>query len=94
MVEGLGAKLRKRREDMHLAQKDVAKSIGASPALISNFENSTRTPSVENLIALANLLGCSTDYLLGIAQHTPDNLDTSMLTEDQQVNLQTFLRSL
>ena len=44
-----------------------------------------RTPSVENLMALANLYHCSTDYLLGFQTNENDNtLDVSMLSGEQK----------
>ncbi|MFR5452186.1 MAG: helix-turn-helix domain-containing protein [Roseburia hominis] len=52
---------------------------------MSNYESGERTPSVENLMALANLYHCSTDYLLGFQTNENDNtLDVSMLCGEQK----------
>ena len=66
MVNGLGKRLEQARANLHLSQKEAAAAIGASASVISNYESGERTPSVENLMALASLYRCSSDYLLGL----------------------------
>jgi transcriptional regulator with XRE-family HTH domain len=53
------------RELRELSQADVARKTGLQPSHISHFETAKRAPSFENLKALADALGISTDYLLG-----------------------------
>lgn len=91
MVNGLGERLEHARVNLHLSQKEVAAAIGASPSVISNYESGERTPSVENLMALANLYQCSTDYLLGLEKPSGSYIDASMLDEKQRNLLQGFL---
>ena len=94
MVYGLGDKLKTLRQQFNLSQKEVASIIDTSPSIISNYESGERTPSVENLIALARLYQCSTDYLLGFQSNNPDaTLNVSMLTFEQKILLQQFLAS-
>lgn len=94
MVYGLGDKLKTLRQQFNLSQKEVASVIDTSPSIISNYESGERTPSVENLIALARLYQCSTDYLLGFQSNDTDaTLNVSMLTFEQKVLLQQFLAS-
>lgn len=90
MIYGLGERLREQRIALKISQKDVANAIGVSPAIVSNYENSERTPSVETLLALANLYGCSIDYLLGKEKYSA-SIDISMLNDRQQKFLQQFL---
>lgn len=95
MIYGLGERLQEQRILKNLPQKEVAKSIGVSASVISNYESGERTPSVEILIALARLYHCSTDYLLGFEKAEKERyLDTSMLTCEQQTLLQHFLMSI
>lgn len=95
MVQGLGDKLHKLRLEFNLSQKEVASIINTSPSIISNYESGERTPSVENLMALARLYHCSTDYLLGFQSNDNDNiLDVSMLSIEQKILLQQFLASI
>ena len=95
MIQGLGNKLQKLRLQFNLSQKEVAVAINTSPSIISNYESGERTPSVENLMALARLYHCSTDYLLGFQATDNDNtLDVSMLSVEQKILLQQFLSSI
>lgn len=95
MVYGLGKRLQEQRLLMNLSQKEVASSVGVSASIISNYESSERTPSVEILMALARLYHCSTDYLLGFDKEDKDRfLDVSMLNDEQRKLLQHFLLSI
>ncbi len=79
----------------NLSQKEVAASVGVSASIISNYESSERTPSVEILMALTRLYHCSTDYLLGFDKEEKDRtLDVSMLSQEQKKLLQHFLLSI
>ncbi|MGN0341454.1 MAG: helix-turn-helix domain-containing protein [Roseburia sp.] len=93
MVKGLGDRLQQQRQLLNMSQKEVAATIGVSPSVISNYESSERTPSIEILIALARLYHCSTDYLLGFEKND-DNLNVSMLNSEQKKLLQHFLLSI
>ena len=95
MVQGLGDKLHKLRLEFNMSQKEVAGIINTSPSIISNYESGERTPSVENLMALANLYHCSTDYLLGFQTNENDNtLDVSLLSGEQKALLQKLLATM
>ena len=95
MIQGLGERLQKLRKERRLSQKELAKVLGISAGIISNYESSERTPSLENLIALATFYRYSTDYLLGLDK-TEDlsTIDASPLTKEQQILLQSFVSSL
>lgn len=53
------------RKKYNLSQTDVAKQIGATPALVSAYEKLERKPSIDKLISLADVFHVSTDYILG-----------------------------
>lgn len=57
--------LRSIRVDKGITQKSLGQSIGVTPVTIGNWERGVRQPSFELLIRLANILGTSTDELLG-----------------------------
>lgn len=65
MIKGLPDKLKEQRAKAGLSQRAVAKHLKVSSSIISGYETGERTPSTENLLALAYLYHCSTDYLLG-----------------------------
>jgi len=66
MISGFGERLQSLRKTMNLSQKEVANALRISPSILSNYESSERTPSLDNLILLAGFYHCSTDYLLGL----------------------------
>lgn len=84
MIKDLAIKLKTLRIQKMLSQREVAKRIGISPSIISGYETGEKTPSVEVLLALSYLYGCSTDYLLGRgAQQSPVSISTKGLSEAQ-----------
>lgn len=97
MIHGLSEKLRLLRIQNNLSQSQVAKRINSSSALISAYECAERNPSLENLIALAELFHVSTDYLLGIGTtYSSDNvmLDTTGLNRQQLIVLQDLINTM
>lgn len=70
-------RLKNLREQYQLSQHDVAKILKVSPALISSYERSERTPSLAKLISLADLYHTTTDYLL-CRSNTNDELSLSV----------------
>lgn len=47
---------------------NLSKSTGISQGLISDYKNGVKTPSADNLVKIADYLGCTTDFLLGRAK--------------------------
>ena len=95
MIRGFGERLQTLRKSKNLSQKQVANAIGISASVISNYESSERTPSLENLISLAGFYRCSTEYLLGIEKSDSSKVvDVSMLTDEQIQLLSAFINSL
>lgn len=95
MIHGFGERLQNLRKARNLSQKEVATALSISPSVLSNYESSERTPSLENLISLADFYRCSTDYLLGFEKYTPNTtLDVSNLAEEQIQLLRAFLSTL
>lgn len=76
------------REKNNFSQSFVARQIGVTPALISAYEKQERNPSINKLIALADIYHVSTDYILG-RTHT-NNVSTTINVEhltDTQINI-------
>lgn len=57
--------LKELRKDKHLTQKEIGEFFGISGPTYSLYENGHRRMSIEMLSDLADILGTSTDYLLG-----------------------------
>ena len=62
--------LRELREARGMTQRSVADGIGVQPSTVALLELGLRNPSMRTLIALADLLDCTTDRLLGRDGHT------------------------
>ena len=60
-----GDRLKVRRTECGLLQRELADKVGISNRNISSYEKNDRQPSYETLVKLAAVLDCSTDYLLG-----------------------------
>ena len=60
----IGRRIRIQRRHLNLTQGELAKQIGVSPSFICHLERGTRQASLETLVALANVLDVSVDYLL------------------------------
>ena len=69
---------------MKMTQADFACRLGVTGASVSAYENRTRLPSYDILIRIANILGVSTDSLLGRRRMGSVTLDVSRLTQEQR----------
>ena len=95
MIKDLSTKLKELRMSHNLSQADVAKKLEISPSIVSGYETGERTPSTENLLALAYLYKCSTDYLLGKSNDKPPVvLDVDGLTPEQIHSLQALINTM
>ncbi len=61
---GLGAKIKQLRQAKGLTQDNLAELIGCNTSHISNIENNYTKLSLNALLAIANSLNTSVDYLL------------------------------
>ncbi|MCM1296897.1 MAG: helix-turn-helix domain-containing protein [Muribaculaceae bacterium] len=58
-------RLKARREAVGLSQSDLARAVGLTPQAVSAYENGVRRADGNVIAAIADVLECSTDYLLG-----------------------------
>ena len=56
--------LREYREKAGLTQSQVALKLGFASSTINQYENKKRNPSVQTLIELSDLFGCTIDELV------------------------------
>lgn len=61
----IGNQLKQCRMSQGLKQNEVAKKIGICKQALSSYESGRHMPTVDILIQLADLYGCTTDFLLG-----------------------------
>ena len=60
----LGARIAALRRDAGLSQAELARRLQISASAMGMYEQGRREPSAQMLVALARILGVSTDYLL------------------------------
>ncbi len=60
----LGNRIRARRQLLGKTQKEVAEKVNVAPSYYSNIERGLRIPSVDTLVAIANVLHTGADMLL------------------------------
>lgn len=89
----IGERIRFRRKQSKLTQKNLAKSLGLSDVSISQWERDDSEPTGKNLFALSKALQCSPTWILyGDEEQTPTEPDIQppALDERQQEWLDLF----
>ena len=61
-------RIRDRREDHDMSQRQVAKILGTSQTMYARYERSANELPIRHLIALCRLYHVSADYILGLAE--------------------------
>lgn len=64
-TDTIGKRIQTLRKEHGLTQKQLAEQLGVTPQAVSKWETDESCPDISILPALANLLGVSTDALLG-----------------------------
>ena len=68
-----GDRVRQRREQIGMSQKDLAAKLGMAQTLVSRLERGDNpNPHTELLTRLARALHCSIDWLVGLYDDDPD----------------------
>ena len=75
MIDTIGSRIARLREQNGLSQADLAKRMNISRAGVQSWECGENYPSTDNLISLAKIFHVSTDYLLDINATKTVNLD-------------------
>ena len=71
----LGTRLRKRREELGLSQRELARLVNTRQATISDLERGTlRNPGIAIVRRLAKVLGVTADYLIGMYEEEESEL--------------------
>jgi len=85
-------RLKRMRTQKGLSQVAVARHFGMSPVGYGGWERGNSEPSIENLVKLCRLFGCSADSLVGLAD-MPDPPDLDGVKKNAKA-VQTALASL
>lgn len=80
-MHGFSDRIKSLREKAGLTQSGLAKKIHLTRASVNAWEMGLSVPSTPFIVELAHLFHVSTDYLLGLDEHT--TIRTDGLTEQE-----------
>lgn len=86
-MEYFGDKLKTSRKNAGMTQAQLAEKIQKASGTISAYEQGLKYPSIDVLVQICEILGISSDYLLGLTDNLP--LKMGGLTDEQ---MQPFLQ--
>lgn len=84
--------MRLARENLGISQRELARRCGISEAQIGKYEKGTIDPSSTYLRNIAEVLGVSTDYLVGLTDNPLDHLGSDQISESERELLNSFRR--
>lgn len=65
-MKEIGKRIKELRLEQNMTQTDLAKVVGVATNTVTQYEKGTSKVSIDVLVNLADVLGVSTDYLLGL----------------------------
>lgn len=78
----IGEKIRNKREDMDLSQRDMAKFIPMNQSNYSKIERGVQEPSLEQLRRICQILKLDPRYLLNLGEfESLSDYDIKLLTD-------------
>lgn len=78
-------RLRMWREKHGWSQRELARLCGLGEAQVNKYENGQTDPSAKYLKAIAEKLGVSTDYLLGLTDSPHGQLGDTLKAEERRL---------
>ena len=60
--------IRGERSRRDMSQKQLAEKLGVAESTIRRWEEGVTKPASSMLMAMADIFGCTTDYLLGLTE--------------------------
>ena len=61
----LGERIRARRRELGLSQKELAHRLGVTPQAVSRWEKDLAVPTLPTFSCIVEILGVSADFLIG-----------------------------
>ena len=90
----LGPRIAALRRKSGWSQAELARQLQVSPSAVGMYEQGRREPSAATLVAMSQVFGVSTDYLLtGQPLHPPDEQALTQTLTNTLANAQEHLRA-
>ena len=93
-MQTLGDRIREYRTSIRMTQADFANRLGITGASVSAYENGTRLPSYDVLVKIADILGVTTDELLGRKKNDKVVIEVTNLTPQERHAVQEIINLL
>lgn len=58
-------RIRELREQHGISQEELAQRLGVEPPAVSKWDRNLTFPRMDKLVAMADIFGCTVDYILG-----------------------------
>jgi len=88
MIYGLSERIKNARTQKGLTQVQVSKRLNITKSAVNAWETGSSTPSLTCIIKLSQMLGVSTDYLLGVDEREGLNIDIMAFDDLQREAMQ------
>ena len=69
MYEIIKKRLREELKNTKLTTIDIAKKVGVSPEMITQYTTTAKLPKLDTFAKLCKELDLSADYILGLSEH-------------------------
>ncbi|SRR5258708_5740978 len=86
-------RLRARRQELRLTQEEVAERTSTNQSTISQLERGEQSPTVRSLVNLAQALGTSMEWLLGLSENASPDINHVEDLDDLEREAVAILRS-
>jgi transcriptional regulator with XRE-family HTH domain len=86
----VGDRLKLRRTQLGITQEELAETLGTNHKQIWKYERDRNKPSSDVIIALANALETTSDWILGLSEDIQPMGDESNLAPSEQVLLRLY----
>ena len=94
LKEVIAGNLRKIRSDRKMTREQMAEAVGVSTTFYANLESGNKMMSVETLDKLSEVLGVSTDYLMGKTSDHPRIQNIVLMLKDQPEEVIAFAEKM
>ncbi|MFD1675340.1 helix-turn-helix domain-containing protein [Alicyclobacillus fodiniaquatilis] len=64
-AQALGERISRLRHHKHMTQEQLGQLLHVSAQAVSKWENGESSPDISLVVRIANILGCTTDFMLG-----------------------------
>ena len=89
-----GLRIQQARKEQHMTREELADRVGISTTFCANLECGNKMMSVETLDKLSEVLGVSTDFLMGKTSDNSRIQNIVLMLKDQPEEVITFVEKM